>query len=52
MIHTGKICTDFSKQSLRIPLLSHYHDPKYGISVFTLQSQLFDRINQNDRYIC
>ena len=32
---------EFSQQSIRKPPPSSYHDPKYGISVFTLQSQHF-----------
>ena len=32
---------EFSQQSIRKPLPFSYHDPKYGISVFTHQSQHF-----------
>ena len=46
------MCIDSGTESVGKPLPFRYHDPKYGISVFTPQSQLFDKISQNDYYIC
>jgi len=47
LIDTGKICIDFSKQSVKKYALSYIY-PIYGTGVFTPQSQLFDKISQYD----